>query len=399
MTEKQTHRKLMRLLGLLGLMGLVGLTGCSSDDDDEPATEKSFPVEFMGAMTLYEEATKPARASAAAMPEGVTRASWLLPTGYQLMAPQEQTIGVFLTQDDAEPMKGFFYKGSDSWLTTLEMDKVSASTYYVYGYAPHTSGVSCTISSSANVNDNSSYSTGAVLSIKNLPAVTSSDVCVVVGAKNGYENYSASADYSITGLRRGDFAYDAKATGSSDKNYVFLLFDHIYSSLQVRMRVADEYNALRTIKLKELRLQTSAGSTATTKRHDATITLRATADAVTDPISSIVFTPAGTDKGDATMFMPAEPLELTTTYSSYMGYFMPKGVDKLDLTSIYDVYDKKGTLTRENCSATNTIKINDFDRQETALRGVRYSISMTIQPTYLYVLSDPDLDNPTVVMN
>ena len=406
MTEIQRYRRpvrqqglveLLRLLGRLrplGLPCLVGLVllGCSSDDSDELDIEKSYPVEFMGAVTPYEEAVESSPADAAAMARGVTRA-WEPPSGYSLMNPQEQTIGVFLTEDGEEPLKGFFYKGSGSWHTTLDMDKVRAITYYLYGYVPHSSGVSCTIS------PNSTYSDGAVLSIKNLPAVTSNDVCVVVGAKNGYESgYSASGNYSITGLRRGDFAY-AAASGATSNNYVFLLFDHLYASFNVRMKVAGEYNALRTIKLKELRLQTSSNGTVTKKRHDATVTLRATASAATDPISSIVFTPVGTDAGDGSMFLSPNPLTLTTSYSDYTGYFMPSGVDKLELTSIYDVYDKKGNLTRENCKATNTINISMFNLQEETARGVKYSVSMTIQPTYLYVLSDPDLDNPTVVVS
>ena len=33
------------------------------------------------------------------------------------------------------------------------------------------------------------------------------------------------------------------------------------------------------------------------------------------------------------------------------------------------------------------------------MRGHCYSITMTVQPTYLYMLSEPDMDNPTVRTN
>ena len=86
---------------------------------------------------------------------------------------------------------------------------------------------------------------------------------------------------------------------------------------------------------------------------------------------------------------------------------MPNGVSKLILTSTYDVYDTNitpehpdGNLVRKDCSATNTLVLSDlFSEQTESKRGWRYKVDLTITPTYLYVMSDPDLDNPTVVVN
>ena len=76
---------------------------------------------------------------------------------------------------------------------------------------------------------------------------------------------------------------------------------------------------------------------------------------------------------------------------------MPSGITTLVLTSVYDVYDTKGNKIRENCSATNTMVLKDLLTEQTLTgRGKRYTVNMTIRPTYLYVLSEPDLDNPTV---
>ena len=67
------------------------------------------------------------------------------------------------------------------------------------------------------------------------------------------------------------------------------------------------------------------------------------------------------------------------------------------LRSTYDVYDTKGNKVRQNCKAENKIdpyilfnKLSNLDR------GKKYIINLTVKPTYLYVMSDPDLDNPTV---
>ena len=85
---------------------------------------------------------------------------------------------------------------------------------------------------------------------------------------------------------------------------------------------------------------------------------------------------------------------------------MPANITTLVLTSVYDVYDKNvtpehpdGNLLRENFKTTNIMVLKDLlTEQTTTKRGYRYTINMTIQPTYLYMLSEPDLDNPTVVM-
>ena len=426
----------MGLMGLIGLMGLMGLMGCSADEESEE--EKRHPVEVMGVVSLYEEAEEAHRANGAnraneanganeanrangangangaygAYGAYVTR-GWIPPSGYTFMDTSNQVFGVFMTQDGKVPIKGHFYSNSDGskWYTSLDLsdgETFDGGTYYLYGYTPHSNGVSCEISSTAAPDNNSAYSSGAVLTISNLPSVTSNDVCVVVGAKNGKDNgYSDSGDYEITGLRRGDFAYQAYATGALGNNRIFLLFDHLYSAFQVRMRVNGDYAALRTIKLKELYLQTSASGTITKKRTNVTVTLAATegvVDPVTelypDPIKSVVFTPVGTDEGDGAIVSSTDaPVPLSTDWSSYMCHFMPMGVDKLILTSVYDVYDTKGNLVRENCKATNTMVLSDlFSEQDVSRRGCRYNVSLTIQPTYLYVMSDPDLNDPTVVV-
>ena len=95
-----------------------------------------------------------------------------------------------------------------------------------------------------------------------------------------------------------------------------------------------------------------------------------------------------------------EGIALTTDYQPFQSHFMPAGVTKLNIISTYDVYDRKGNLIRLNDEAINTIDIHElFTGQDEALRGRRYTINLTINPTYLYMLSDPDLDNPTVIID
>ena len=61
----------------------------------------------------------------------------------------------------------------------MNMDIENTGTYYLYGYIPKEDAEGVTIS------PNDTYHNGAVLTINGLNAVTPSDVCVIIGAKNG----------------------------------------------------------------------------------------------------------------------------------------------------------------------------------------------------------------------
>ena len=75
----------------------------------------------------------------------------------------------------------------------------------------------------------------------------------------------------------------------------------------------------------------------------------------------------------------------------------------------YDVYDKNvtrehphGNLVRQDQYAENKINIDALFDEEglidgmTMERGTRYKLNLKVYPTYLYMMSEPDLDNPTM---
>ena len=369
----------------MGLMGLMALMSCSSDNDE---TEKASTIAVTGYVSAFGETEE-------------TRA-WNPPTtpvAFERYDGTDKVIGAFFTQDGQTPKSGYFFYSSGQWHT--DIDNLTAGNYYLYGYTPHSAGFTCSITD-LNGND-SEYSEGAIMTFSNVPAVSPNDLCVVVGAKNGKTDYKAATDYSVTGLKLGNFAYMAEAIGGGGQNYVYLLFDHLYAAMRVRMRVQGEYAALRTIKLKELRLSTISEEGSMKNKTNITVTLRATDNS--DPISSVVFTQTGNEESDGKVFESENGFGLTTDYQTFQGHFMPMGVSELIVTSKYDVYDNDSegharNLVRQDCIATNTVVLkNMFSEQMTALRGRRYTVNMTIQPTYLYVLSDPDLNSPTVTMD
>ena len=413
---------------LLFIISLPIFTSCSSDSDEEEMVKGTEPmeIEVQGFVSWFEEEIAKTRAvgakgaSGAYEANGTNRATtraWTPPTGYTMYEDEERSISVFFTQNHDVPVGGYeeeyFFKSGDKW--RVSKTDLAADTYYLYGYIPHErSADPATVS--LLTGEGKTFADGAVLSLSNFPAISPADVCVVIGAKNGYENgYTDSGDYNITGLKPGDFAYAARTTGEGGTggNYVFLLFDHLYAALNVRLQVHADYAALRTIKLKELRLQAATSSGFITHKTDINVTLTKTTDG-TSPIAKdgsgndlITYTPtasAGDAVADTLLFQSNEGVELKVNEfidgMPYKGYFMPKDVTKLVLYSVYDVYDTKGNLTRENCRVKNTLVLNElWSGHDTAKRGYRYTVNLTIKPTYLYVMSDPDLDNPSVVVN
>ena len=401
---------LMRLMRPMGLIGLMGLMGCSSDDEGTMGAGASFEVR--GCVTGFEEANEPYGANRANATNGLTRA-WLPPEDFRVDSTlADKTISVFFTQAaEGDYEEEYFFMSSGKW--RVSKTDLEAATYYLYGYMPHDKSYNASLSKLPG--DGKTFADGAVLRLENLPTVTPKDICIMIGAKNGAADYKDDpTDYSVTSLAKGDFEYVARTTTGegSGGNLIYLLFDHLYSAMRFKIRVWKDYNALRTIKLKDLSMQafTKEGllDVPTTKKMNAEITLNKTVNG-SDPISSpITFTSVvGEESGSGSFFESEDGEELTTEYKTFTAHFVPQGVTKLVLTSKYDVYDKnpspghpEGNLIRQGCEAVNTIELKElFPSEEEARRGRRYTINLTIRPTYLYMLSEPDLDNPGVTIN
>lgn len=382
------------------MTALVGLLGSCSSEETVPVVEPAVEK-------VYDPETSPIRVTMGGVASYVmpfeelmeqTRA-WTPPTGFVPFEDSNQIIHVAFTKDGAAPRKGYFFKSGSKWNMSLEEDEdLLGDDYYLYGYQSYMPNVIFNITDrDGRESTDSHYSNGAIITLRNVPTAVSKDLCVAIGSKHGPDKEHDA------GLRTGDFLFHFQGLGGTDaaNNYVFMLFDHIYAGLRIRMRVQPEYNNLRTIKLKSLKLNAKSGSVSSTEKNDITIELKATdgSDPSEDPIvGEITYTPVGPTVTDGVEFWSSsEGEELGIDYTPYIGNFMPLGVTTLVLTSTYDVYNKKGDLVRQNSKATNTIPIRELLTGQTETRrNCRYTVNMTINPTYLYVLSDPDLDSPTV---
>ena len=263
----------------------------------------------------------------------------------------------------------------------------SGSSYYLYGFMPkeniftskENAGSGASIAPYGNP---ASYAKGAVITLSGLNTVVGKDICVIVGAK-GYTGTTAP-DMS---QRLGKFDYDPETEG----NNLFLLVDHIYAGLKFNMKLGTDYAALRGIKVKSMKLIPEDGDNNVIETIDAEVTIVANESY---PMS-VTFNNAQKGKEpEPAIIYDGEGKSLSTTSQEFMACFCPDTNTKFTLETKYDVYDRKGNLIREDQTARNAISL-----EYSIKAGEIHTVNITVRPTFLNVLSDPDLDNPTFKVN
>lgn len=431
---------------IIALMAAVLLAACSDDSNElvpdtpeQAEEEKGLAMDLSASAPDFVNAAEPeemARETLRGTSEAITR-SWTPPSGYFLYSEfnddhgntyqnfasndlTRKSINVFFTRatgDEPTPVApedptypryaNYPYHGRLSYKSSTEKWQLSirkvkpelvlAGDYYVYGFTPSAAADDAVIERLPEPDGD--FKNGAKLTIKGL-RTAGYDACVIIGAKEGPD-----IDHD-NGLVAGDFKFDLK-TGESVKNYLYLLFDHLGSALSISIKVDGTYNTLRTIKLKQLSLQTATNDGMVKEKVDAVVDLTANALG-TNPITSLSIN-GGLDPTDpdppvgdgATVYHSDDGLTLTTDYQSLLSHFLPFAeVTKVVVTCTYDIYDKKGNLIRKDSKATNTVRLSDIIAYFPGVeRGWKYGINMTVVPTYLYMLSEPDLENPRMVVN
>ena len=285
-------------------------------------------------------------------------------------------IQIFLMSGTTKTEGNFVYNpDANTWSSTIG---VKEPTNYIYGFSPSDAAAG-TISLLSGAAD---YSGGAVITLDNLNAVGGDDLCVVVGVKGATAEETVTPDFGM---------FEFKKQGTS--NYVSLLLDHLYAAIEFKVKIGTKYNELRDIRLKKMELQSAKTVS------QAVVTLTANT-AGNNPLTNIKFTSSdnaqantvydyGTDASTTT------GLVLTAKGNSFVSYCAPiDGVrSNLKLICTYDVYNKKGTRVRENCVAENSLAgLSGL----TIARGKKSVVNLTVEPTYLYQLSEDELDNPGI---
>lgn len=281
-------------------------------------------------------------------------------------------IGVYMMAGTEGSLHTFQYLADGTWKSYVI---VKEPNYYIYGFMPTMSSVQTSIAPIGAATD---YVNGATLSLQGVPSLTLNDPCVTVGIL-GVTGPTVDANVQL-----GNFSYITQPKG---QNYLYMLFDHLYAGIRFSIRVDEQYSRLRTIHLKSLRLQTGIQGKAN---------ISVTLVPGSNPISNVTYTLNSSDPGvDLPLYSDTGTGQvLTTSYESVgqMACYAPNIRNNLKLVTEYDVYDRKGNLVREGCVAENLLSSN----LPNLTRGQRRTVRLTVNPTYLYQLSEPELDNPTI---
>ena len=319
----------------------------------------------------------------------------------------------YYTEEDDEVIAGTKQVGDEKtaagWSSSVWMNKDVA--YYVYGFMP------ASAASSATLTDyNDSYANKAKLTLNGLDAVTPADVCVIVGVKGA--NKDSHYPIANSGIEVGKFEYQAQPKYEEDVdetgNYIYLLLDHLYACINLEYLVGTEYSKVRTIKLRKVEIQVAgaekqnltvyidgdkyqndldeASANETNPQDIQPFTVYYNGVQGSPSNSAIIFDKLSADEGTE---IPVKG-NAGNNVLSVPGYFTPSIGNTFTIVSTYDIFDKKGNEIRSMQTTSNTVKLSDDTH--THLRGKVHTLKLVVEPTYLYQLSEEDLDNPTVVV-
>ena len=278
-------------------------------------------------------------------------------------------IHIYLTSSGTQVAEGKFGYANDTkeWSTHLKL-KSGAGTFRLYGFMPDDPSLTASLQNVTTVD--------AQIKLENVNPLTTIDYCVVTGVRQ----VETASDH--TSATRGMFSFDYY---SYRQNYINLFLDHLMSRLVFNMKISPTYDAVRTIKVKKMTLKLADISSMS-----VTVTF-----SDNHGISAISYIPTGAAANSC--IIENEEKTLTTSPAAICtGYMVPDNVfiNKLELETEFEVYNKKGNKIAER-TAVNKLTEPLAELQ----RGEERTLLLTIDPSYLYVLSDPDLDNPTITID
>ena len=363
MTVKLTYCWLWSCLVAGGLMLLSGCSG-SSGDDVPPSEQSSLQL---GAVTRTNGAIK--------IPNDANPASSI------------QLFLATLTPTNENPnlytmVERTYAYSNGQWSSNTPFIVKEETPYYLYGYMSSSSSISATQSA-----PDGDYSKGIDLLFTGLPAITFDDICVLVGV----QRVEALSSETPT-VTEGQYGF---RTGIKGKNYLNLLMAHLYSKLSVSFKIDPAYAELRSIRLKEVKLTSkyADGASVTLNLRSGqgigSPTFPSGSEGAVDHIVTLLNLSDAEKVLDKTLGNTALALDLPA-YCRPMGM---EGTYNLTLTTKYDVYDTKNQNLGERTSE------NKIQFQAAELRpGIEKVMVLTVKPTYLYVLSEYDADNPTITL-
>ena len=378
---------------LLCLMSGLLLEACSSDSasDSRPDNSSSERTVRLSAGARQYHVDDAEMASAPGLTRTVTYPD--PSTEWVPITPTDNML-VFVTKKKDSPtasdvLSRIFYSTTSGWQSNITITDAGPDNHYlIYGFMP----IDAENVSISPLSTN--YNAGASMSIKGLKVLTQTDPCVIVGVGRQQESTS-----DVT-LKWGTFDFTFKEGTSDVIDYMSILLDHIYSRYHFQVKIDADYAQLRTIKITKMTLEAlSDDGTQTVGTVNARVNIQ-TNTTNTNPISSVTFTRNAGTRSVTFFENTTTPLSLTTSYQDAGFCLAPGDQHWFRLTTVYEVYNRDNKHIRTN-TATNTFDTANFKEHKITNTnpGLDHTIQIIVNPTYLYVLSDSDLDNPTITIN
>lgn len=292
--------------------------------------------------------------------------------------------------------RGTFSYSEGKWVTTdSRLD--AGKTFQIYGFMPIAA-----VSSSSMKNVGASAPAGSkpTLHLEGVKAFPEQDIFVVVGA-----GFAGTETLAAETPQLGKFSFTGRTT--VEENRIFLMMQRITSQIEFRFAIGNDrvaktdvrydemnYAGIRKIKLKKVEL--SVGGYSQSFSIDVALNPNETSE---NPIFSI----AGNASADAsvqkTLMEKSEGEELWLPSENWVsaGSFpiiAQNSAPVFTMKVTYDVYHAKtDALIRKDCTAQNKWTMAKFGY------GKIYQVGVVVKPTYLYQLSDDDLNNPGITIN
>ena len=297
-------------------------------------------------------------------------------------------LGVIAWQKNTQKYdQGFatysYSNGAGKWTSNVYLAK---QQYNVYGYMPHNGEANSIQPDLGSETDPSTFA----MKWTGQPTFATMPVLASVG----------SARSTLGSVTDGSFAVDVDQVGQEEK--INFRMNHLLAKLTLQFYLPKPYADKRKIKVTQVTL---GGAQGVANRYDITCSYDASG-ALTTTYAPMQGAPATGNNYPYTAGNAADGLFLTTSkqlFGTY--YFVPDAVNSssnlMTLTVTYNVYDQNGNPTREHQTATNArIALHKVNTVAQATQVAHeYTANVKVVPSYLYVLSDRDMQNPYIVLN
>lgn len=338
---------------------------------------------------------------------------------------------------DPDNADGYFFhtiKDGTKKIWTSSVFATENTTYKIFGHVPHDCAARFTYDFKQNT-----------ISMFDIKPVNNTDVSVIVGVgMNHYWNEGKTEARKDIGAYPCNFLYKP----TSDNHNICLLMDHLFARTNFKFAIGTKYHQLRDIKLRAVRLsipeimqldaeipldtenpgEPKTKKTAIIDEHLVwTITKYSDEGITDDALKQYMVNKGWAESSDLTSKSRTELEKLAESHAQKAvvyfnedggqqltetmtlfgpGFFTPLAKpDKpitFQLEVVYDIYDKAGKITRKGATAVNSYIADMKDLNGNPIevkRGNSYNIQITVEPTYLYQLSEYDLDNPSLIIS